>query len=342
MRKLFLGLIGACLMVASVWASQVALNPDHPDSYVVKKGDTLWDISGMFLRDPWDWPEIWYVNPQIENPHLIFPGDRLRLVYVEGKPQIRVERGAMSNTVKLTPTMRSEPIDNAIPAIPLEKISAFLDSSRFFEPGQLEGKPYVISGGKGHLVTGAGDEIYGRGKFDPDKKRWGIYRKGKVYTDPKTGEILGVQAREIGETKLVRVQGDIATMDVNRSNLEVRIGDYLLPIVSEPIRAEFFPSAPDHNVHGQILDVEGGVTTIGPMNVVMVNLGKREGIKAGNVMAIYKKGENVMDPKTRQWVKLPDVEAGLLMYFRVFGKMSYALVLSVDQPLAVHDSVRMP
>ena len=342
MRKLFLGLIGACLIMASAWANQVALNPNHPDSYVVKKGDTLWDISRMFLRDPWDWPEIWYVNPQIENPHLIFPGDKLRLVYVEGKPQIRVERGALSNTVKLTPTMRSEPVSNAIPAIPLEKISAWLNNSRFIEPGQLDGKPYVIAGGQGHLVTGAGSQIYGRGKFDADHKRWGIYRKGRVFRDPKTGEILGIEAREVGEANLDRVQGDIATMNVNKANIEVRIGDYLMPITNEPIRAEFYPSAPAHKVQGVILGVEGGVTTIGPMDIVMVNLGKREGLKAGNIMAIYKKGETVQDPKSNQWVKLPDVNAGLLMYFRVYGKMSYALVLSVDQPLAVHDSVRMP
>lgn len=242
MKKWLMGLAGGLVMGMSAIAADVALNPEHPDSYVVVKGDTLWDISAKFLKEPWLWPEIWHVNPQIENPHLIFPGDLLSLVYVDGQPRLNVRRGDASNTVKLSPSMRSEPVDNAIPAIPLDEINAFLSKSRFVDPGELEVAPYVVAGSKRNIVSGAGDEIYGRGEFEPGRRVFGIYRQGKLYRDPSTDEVLGIQALDIGEAKKISQEGDVATLQLNRTTQEVRNGDRLLPNQDKPLTAEFQPS----------------------------------------------------------------------------------------------------
>jgi nucleoid-associated protein YgaU len=342
MKKWLFGLAAAMAMGMSAIAADVMLNPDHPDSYVVVKGDTLWDISGRFLREPWLWPEIWHVNPQIENPHLIFPGDILSLVYVDGKPRLNVKRGAMSNTVKLSPTMRSEPIDNAIPAIPLDKINAFLSESRFVAPGEMDGSPYVVAGAERNIISGVGDNIYARGDFKAGSGVFGLYREGSVYRDPVTDELLGVQATDIGEAKKIDQENDIATLVLNRTTQEVRNGDRLLPNASKPLVATFQPSAPGREAAGVILDVQNGVTQVGRMDIVMINLGAREGIAAGNVMAIYKLGETVRDGMTNTLVKLPNVRSGLLMFFSVQEKMSYAIVLKADQSLQVGDLVEMP
>ena len=342
MKKWLMGLAGSLALGMSALAADVLLKPDHPDTYVVVKGDTLWDISGKFLHQPWLWPEIWQANPQIENPHLIFPGDVLSLVYVNGSPRLNVSRGALSNTVKLGPTVRSEPADNAIPAIPLDKINAFMRDGRFVNPGELETAPYVVAGAKNNIVSGAGDVIYGRGEFVPGRNVFGIFREGTLYRDPVTGEVLGIQAMDIGEAKKTDQQGDIATMKLNQTTQEVRNGDRLLPNLDRPLTAEFQPSAPEDELSGVILGVEGGVSQVGSMNVVMVNLGARDGLVAGNVMSIYKIGETVQDHVADTLVKLPDVRGGLLMYFSVFEKMSYALVLKADQVLQVGDHVEMP
>lgn len=342
MKKWLMGVAGGLVLGMSAMATDVVLKPNHPDTYVVVKGDTLWDISGRFLNEPWLWPEIWQVNPQIENPHLIFPGDVLSLVYVDGSPRLRVSRGELSNTVKLGPSVRSEPADNAIPAIPLDKINAFMRDSRFVNPGDLEDAPYVVAGAKTNIVSGAGDLIYGRGEFPPGRNVFGIFREGTLFRDPATGEVLGIQAIDIGEAKKVDQQGDVSTLKLNRTTQEVRNGDRLLPNMDRPLTAEFHPSAPQEDLSGVILGVEGGVSQVGAMNVVMVNLGSRDGLEPGNVMSIYKIGETVKDHVANSLVKLPDVRGGLLMYFSVFERMSYALVLKADQVLQVGDRVEMP
>ena len=340
MKKLLIGGLIALAMVCSAVADVLALKPDHPQVYVVKKGDTLWDISNVFLKDPWRWPQLWRVNPQVKNPHLIYPGDELNLVYIDGKPQLVLKRG---RDVKLTPEVRATPIERAIPAIPLEAINAFLNRGRIVEVGVLEKAPYVLSGKEGHIVGGAGDEIYGRGEFDASgQTSYGIFRKGEIFVDPDTGETLGVQALDIGLAKLISVEKDVATLALNRSTQEVRRSDRLLPEEEREINANFFPSAPDQDIHGRLLAVEGGVSQIGFMSVVVISKGAREGLKDGDLLAIYKTGETVKDPMTNDLVKTPDFRAGLLMVFRVFDKVSYGLVLRAERPLKVNDSVRNP
>ncbi|MEH6548567.1 MAG: LysM peptidoglycan-binding domain-containing protein [Pseudomonadales bacterium] len=341
MKRWILTIAAGFWLIASVAYAQVTLKDNHPESYVVKEGDTLWDISGKFLNEPWLWPEIWQVNPQVSNPHLIYPGDKLYLTYVDGKPRLSLTRGS-GGVVKLSPGMRTSPVDNAIPAIPLDEIHAFLRNSRFIEPGEMDGAPYMVGGTKRHIISGVGDQVYARGYFDEENKVYGVYREGTLYKDPETGEALGMQATEIGETKMVSLQEDIATLDVNRSHEELRSGDKFLPLEVEPLRALFQPALPLQDIKGEILDVEGGVTQIGPMNVVMVNRGTRDGLEPGSVMSIWKRGETILDRVANQKLVLPDENAGLLMYFRVYEKMSYALVLETKQPLSVGDRVDMP
>lgn len=341
MKKLLLGGLLALSCALSAFADVLALKSDHPDTYVVKKGDTLWDISNVFLKSPWLWPQLWHVNPQVKNPHLIYPGDVLNLVYIDGKPQLVLSRGA-GGDVKLEPEIRSTPLARAIPAIPLEAVNAFLNRGRIVQPGVLEAAPYVLIGKEGHIVTGAGDEIYGRGTFDESNSSYGIFRQGETFVDPDTQEILGVQALDIGLAKLQSVEKDVATLALNRSTQEIRRSDRFLPEEERAINANFYPSAPEQDIKGRLLSVEGGVTQIGAMNVVIISKGAREGLKEGNLLAIYKTGEIVADPVTNEAVKTPDFRAGLLMVFRVFDKVSYGLVLRAERPLKVGDSVRNP
>jgi len=338
MKKTVLGLLAGALVALRVFAADVQLRPDHPDEYVVQKGDTLWDISGRFLEKPWLWPEIWQANPQVKNPHLIYPGDRLSLVYIDGRPHLMLGRG----DVKLSPEVRSTPLDGAIPAIPLEDINAFLSRSRIVGKGELEAAPYVLAGADAHVIVGAGDNLHARGRFDGTERNYGVFRAGQVFVDPSTGEFLGQEALEIGAGKLIDNDGGIATLAVNASHEEIRAADRLLPAVEQTIRATFYPSAPESEVSGVLVGVEGGVTQVGRMDIVVVNRGAREGIQEGNVLAISKRGETVLDPITKEKVTLPDSRAGLMMVFRTFEKMSYGIVLDASKPLKVMDKVGNP
>ncbi len=342
MKNRVLSLFGALLLVSSTIAVAATMKPDHPESYTVVRGDTLWGISGKFLTNPWEWPEIWQVNPQIENPHKIYPGDTLSLVYVDGKPTLQLHRGLESNTVKLSPYVGVTKLDNAIPAIPLEEVHAFMRDSRFVHEEDMEGAAYVMAGAKQHIIAGAGDEIFGRGKFGRVNTIYGIYREGKAYSDPETDEFLGIQATAVGEARLVSQKDGIARLLVNKTHGEIRVGDTLLPTIEEPLRAFFQPSTPMLYYMGKIIGVENGVSQIGLMDVVIVNLGARNKIEPGNIMFVHREGEEVYDPIAREHVQLPDERAGLLMFFKVHEKLSYALVLTADQVMSVGDKVVRP
>ena len=337
MKKRILGLLGALALTSQVNAYQVQLRADYPDQHVVVKGDTLWDISNTFLSTPWMWPEIWHVNPQIENPHLIYPGDVVRLVYLDGKPRVVIDR-----VVKLSPQMRVVDKREAIASIPLDRINNFLSRSRVVENEQLERAPYVVSGESKRLLTGEGDRIYARGDFDPSVAAYGVYRKGQTYVDPVTGEVLGVEATDIASARMRALDEDIATLAVTRSTQELRLGDRLLEDEERSVDSTFYPSAPDVEVDAEIIAVEGGVTQVGKMSVVVINRGQREGMKVGNVLAIYKLGGTVRDRIKGDIVKLPDERAGLMMIFRTFEKLSLGLVLEAERPLSTKDKVKNP
>ncbi|TBU87796.1 LysM peptidoglycan-binding domain-containing protein [Phytopseudomonas dryadis] len=341
MRKSLLALL---LVAASGWVqAAVQLREGHPDRYTVVKGDTLWDISGKFLRQPWKWPEIWHANPQVENPHLIYPGDVLSLVYIDGQPRLMLGRGESRGTIKLSPQVRSTPMAEAIPTIPLEAINSFLLKNRIVNtPEEFQGAPYIVAGNAERVVSGAGDRVYARGSFDPEAPVYGIFRQGKSYVDPDSKEFLGINADDIGGGEIVAEEGDVGTLNLTRTTQEVRNGDRLFPTEERAINSTFMPSEPSEEIRGVILDVPRGVSQIGQFDVVTLNKGARDGLVEGSVLAVYKTGETVRDRVTDEMVKIPDERAGLLMVFRTYDKLSYGLILNATRQLAVMDKVRNP
>jgi LysM repeat protein len=337
--------LSVCLLLLSLvfsgWLQALELNEDVPEVYVVKKGDTLWGISGMYLTEPWLWPELWDVNPQIDNPHLIYPGDELYLTWVDGKPRLRLRRG---RDVKLTPSMRVEPLDLAIPLIPLDQIGAFLLRHRILDAESLNDSPYIVAGDQQHLLSASGDRIYGRGYFPDGERAYGIFRPGDGYFDPITNELLGYQAQDIGNAKLLSNNTDEVTeLEVTRITEEVRISDRLLPMEERILDASFQPRAPTETIEdGFMIAVDGGVSQIGTTDIVVLNKGKRDGLEIGQVLAIYQAGELVFDKVAQENVQLPDTRAGLAMVFEAFEKASYALVLKASRPLKIMDKVKNP
>lgn len=342
---------GLAIGVISVAAEDLTqyLKPGHPDVYSVVKGDTLWDISGTFLSKPWLWPEIWQINPHIENPHLIYPGDQIALIYVDGQPRLQLSRGDAGRTTRLTPSdtvslqpqIRSTPLESAIPAISLDAIQGFLVQNRVVEPHVLEAAPYVVQGESERLVLGAGDRVYVRGTL-ADNESYNLVRRGPLYVDPDTEEVLGREATYIGFGQAVAQDASIASMDVTQTREEVQIGDRVLPTEERRVDSSFFPSAPSGDVNGEIISVFSGVTQVGQYDVVVVNRGERENIEVGNVLAIYRRGALARDRIANETIRLPSERAGLMMIFRTFEKLSYGLVLSTERPLAINDEVRNP
>jgi len=292
-----LGLAAVLLTVMPAAQSQTA-KADRPDVYTVRKGDTLWDISGRFLNEPWLWPEIWQANPQIENPHLIYPGDEVSLVFVGGEPRLRLARGARP-TIKLSPTVRVSRRGRAgIPLIPLDAIAQFLSRPRVVSEGRLEGAPYVVSVGKEHLVAGAGFRVYARGPDLGKVPRYGVFRQGATYRDPDTGEVLGQEALHLGDAVVER-KGDPATLRLIQTKREILIGDRLLPISEESLGQSFLPLVPQDEVRGSIIEVVEGVTQIGQYQVVVLNVGEKNGIHKGHILSVWQKGEEIEDTLQR-------------------------------------------
>lgn len=351
MSKTFKRLLIAGLLVLSAQVSALTLLPDAPEQYVVQKGDTLWAISERFTSNPWQWPEIWYINEQIENPHLIFPGDVIGLMQVDGQTRVGVvRRGVASRTIKLSPGLvklqpvaRIEPIESAIPAIPVGAIQGFLRDHRVVTSKDLQGAPRILSGDDNHLVMGAGSRVYARGNFDDrSSAAYGIFRRSQLYTDPETDEVLGLEALDIGLARVESLQGDIATMSLERTNQQVVIGDVLLPTEDRDLVTQFFPKSPKRKTMGRILAVSGGVTQVGQFDVVVINRGERDYLEAGDVLVIKKQGAVVYDRIAGEKVRLPEERAGTMMVFRTFGKLSYALVMRASRALRVGDKFESP
>lgn len=277
---------------ATALAESLELNPNHPDRYVVREGDTLWDISAKFLREPWRWPAIWQANPQIEDPHLIYPGDELVLSYRNGEPVIEVVRG--KQTIKLSPEVRVYALDReAIPTIPIDAIQQFLSRPRIVDLALAEG-PYIVATGRESLVAGGGDTVYARGVFPRDGNTFLAYRPGSPLIDPDTDELLGYEALHVGDAVVQRT-GDPATLHLTRTYREVLAGDRLIPAFDEPINSNFYPRTPDEPIQGRVLSVLDGVSQIGQYQVVVLNLGTRDGIETGSVLGVWQAGEKIED-----------------------------------------------
>ncbi len=332
---LILGLLAPGLAQAQV----DMLRDDAPQRYTVVRGDTLWDISGRFLTHPWQWPQVWRLNPQIDNPHLIYPGDVVVIRDCNGRPCLGLERG--QNVVKLSPEMRRIPRREAIPPLPREVVEHFLTRHRIVDASlNLAEQPYVVAGADSRLVSGAGDSVFVRGALTPGR-RYGIYRPGEVYRDAE-GAFLGQELLSVGEGRLESREGELGTLKLLASREEIRDGDLVMPLESRALVGEFQPRPPEQSVEGHILAVPGGVRFIGRLHVVALDAGTREGVMPGHVLAVEQQGELVRDPRTEQPVRLPGVDAGLVMVFRSYERVSYGLVMHANRTLAVGDRVHTP
>jgi LysM repeat protein len=308
------------------------LSPNAPDSHTVARGDTLWDISKLFLRSPWRWPELWGMNlEQIKNPHLIYPGQVLHLVKVGDRAMLRVGQpvgGAdTGNVVKLSPRVRAETLDNgAIPSIPLHLIGPFLNEAVVFSTNELKGN-----------------------------RDFRVFREAVPLYDPDSGEVLGYEARYVGTAEFVRDGGLQASLDGKTAQIvpatfkmtsirqEAGVGDRLAPVPQRDYDA-FVPHAPSQAIKGRIVSIYGEAISAGQNQIITLNRGTRDGVERGHVMALWRDGSRVPDTTdpSKPLMKLPDERIGTLFVFRVFDRVSYALILQSEDPVKAGDRFSQP
>ncbi len=345
--------------VASAGVPLSELAPDAPDSHTVVPGDTLWDISKLFLKSPWRWPELWGMNrDQIRNPHLIYPGQILHLVKTDGRARLqfgqRVGGDAAGDTVKLRPQMRISALDSSpIPTIPLHLIQPFLTDAVVFDTDVLATAPRIVATQEGHVLLGKGDTAYARGDFR-GATDFRIFRTSRVLRDPTTNEILGYEAPYVGTADLVRPAEDRkgpdgkpeivpATLQITQVKQEVGVGDRLAPAPQRNLE-RYVPHAPERPMAGQIAAIYGEAINAGQNQIVALNRGKRDGVERGHVFALWRDGVAMKD-KTQdrpQDIKLPDERHGILFVFEVYERVSYALIISVKEPVKPGDRFTQP
>ena len=328
------------LFISVACADEIALNPNHPETYVVEKGDTLWDISGKFMQHPWQWPEIWHENPQIKNPHWIYPGDELTLTYVDGKPRLTVGR---PSELRLSPQVRVSPLEQAIPTIPVNAIRQFLTHPKVVAAGELEASPYVVAFPDDQIIGGSGDNAFVRGLVD-NSQAFLVFRPGPAFKDADTGEVLGYEALYVGNADLVS-GGDPATIVLKSTQRECLRGDRLLPVAAEKITMNFFPHSPKKFVRGHIIGLIDGVTQIGQYQIVIIDRGETAGIDEGTVLEIRQSGRvqrDTISGKAEETILLPEQRAGQLLVFKVYDKVSFGLIMSATRALHLLDTVQQP
>ncbi len=339
---------------AGVPLSELAANA--PDSYTVKRGDTLWAISSLFLKSPWRWPELWGMNlEQIRNPHLIYPGQILYLDKTGGRARLRVGQAiGPDGSVKLSPRVRSSGLgDGAIPSIPFHLIEPFLTEAVIFPANELETAPRIVGTQEGRVVLAKGERAYVRGEIAPQRE-FRIFREPKALRDPSTKEVLGYEATYVGAAEYTR-PGETrngadgkpeivpATFTVTAAKLEAGVGDRLAPMPAREF-SNYAPHAPQGAVGGQIVSIYGDGLTAGQNQIVALNKGSADGLERGHVLALWSTGEQMIDKTdpSRPTIKLPDERHGMLFVFRVFDRMSYALILSVQNPVKPGDRFTQP
>ena len=317
-------------------ASQI--RADAPLRYVVKKGDTLWDISGYYLRDPWYWPQLWYANPDIANPHLIYPGDVLILTRgPDGAFQLR-----RAGTERLSPRIREGSLES-VATIPFDAIRAFITGPRLVDAEELQKAPYVVSFIDEHLIGGKGTISYIRNPANQGyaAENYSLVRDAGPYKDPDTGEILGQQAVPVGEMRITDFDA-VATGIITKSHREALVGDRLLPLETEDLVHDFYPHAPDRNVEGRIISVYDGVSAIGQYQVVTLSIGSTDGIERGHVLDIFEAGRLVLDPVEGGQVRLPELQSGQLLVFKTDAHVSFAVIMRAKRAVHIEDFVRTP
>ena len=347
-----------------VQADVVELAPNHPERYVVVKGDTLWDISTRFLKDPWRWASVWKINQQIKNPHLIYPGDVIVLTYVDGQPVLSVlqeekltpsgdntSSGAPSDTTspaptnrgvtKLSPKIRVDSLVDAIPTISPSAIVPFLTQPLVVSKRELENAGYITVGLDGRVALGDADQFYARGLGANPVEYYQLFRQGAALRNPETGELLAYEALYLGDATLLK-SGDPSKLVITSVKQEIIPTDRLLAAPKRASLPYYYPRAPEKEVHGRILSVVNGLVEFGPNSIVAISLGERDGMQEGHVLRIMRHVGKHMDPLTKKQYKLPDEESGLLMVFRVYEKVSYALIMNAERPIHILDAVQTP
>jgi nucleoid-associated protein YgaU len=364
------------------------LQTDAPSEYTVVKGDTLWGIAGKFLKEPFKWPLIWQMNrEQIQNPHLIYPGDIIRLDRSGAYPELSLLPGGVSqaaaigNVVRLDPRTRVLPLSQAVPSIPGTAIGPFLSQPMIVDEAALDSAAEIVATEESRVVVGAGNTAYAQGLDSKLGVNWQVFRRGDALVDPDSGEVLGYEARYLGDAR-VRRFGNPSTLEIMKARQEINRGDRVLP-ARESNFPSYIPRAPDKPIKGSIMSVDGGVSELGQFQIVTLNRGSRDGIEVGHVLASYRRGE-VRTPGgrtidtwqtelfggLRTWwydvlysnaeeraaamsgtseaadagsaLKLPDERNGLVFVFRVFEKLSYAMVMRSTSPIYVGDLVQTP
>jgi LysM repeat protein len=338
----------AATVAAPVQQSGPVLNANAPQSYVVQRGDTLWDISAKFLRDPWLWPEIWHVNPDIANPHLIYPGDTLKLVYGSaGRPEIQLIPG---NAVRVSPLVRTSALEGPIATIPYRAIASFLGRPSLLSKEDLESAPKIAVVRDNHLVASLSDSVYVKNMQEHGPGRYSIVRVGEELKDPETGRVMGYMGTYAASVRFDQVSDQVSKGLLVESTREAVAGD---PLFAEDVQvpsSDIIPHAPPADFTGQIMAVVDGVSQIGQYHVVAVNRGSQQGLEVGHVLAIDQKGEVVPDGSCKTFgrtscrgtVTLPSERAGTLLIFKTYDNMSYGLVVETTVPVRVADHVRTP
>ena len=387
MNKRIITLVALACLSFNTFAEDIQLQKNHPERYTVVKGDTLWGISGKFLKDPWQWPKVWRMNrTQIKNPHLIYPGDVVVLDNSSGSPQLRL----LHETVTLEPGIRVEPLaKEAIQTIAPSVITPFLSQPLLIENGKLDGAPRIIAGPDNRVILSPGNRIYVNGIKEGEGNHFNIYRAGEQLTDPDTKEVLGTEAIYLGDADITRY-GMPATGEIVSAKEEIFTKDRLI-ISPDAFQSSFVPHAPEKQINGRIMRIYGGLAEGGPNTVVSINRGKKDGLEEGHVLAINRYGRVIKDPeyqapKSKEVVaeqknlkelnfdvqtgpdgkkivnfekapqqpqqiklalapgevKLPDERVGLLMIFRTFDRVSYALIMNSTESVYTLDSVQTP
>ena len=362
---------GYSAVVPRAYLTEEDLDADAPNEYTVVAGDTLWDISDRFLKKPWLWTELWDYNPEIANPHLIFPGDELALEYVGGRPTLVLSRrGRALPTVnmpggggagprtgpdgeprlgaalpegveRLSPRIRSESLDEAIPTVPAESIRQFLVEPRVVALEQIDSAPYILGNHDRRLMSSLGQRVYARGDIDPSITRWGVYRPSRELRDPITNELLGREVSHVADATLLSV-GDPSTLAITKNRIETIAGDILLPTDGGNATHAYTPRLPEIRGEGRIVSLVDSISRSGRNQVVVLNLGTRSGVAPGDLLAIETRGASLVDPRGRgghERVALPSNRTGVVMVFRAFDKVSYGLVVESTEPVRAEDAV---
>ena len=332
-----------------------SLKANAPHVYVVKRGDTLWDIAGKFLKKPLRWREIWASNRHVKNPHWIYPGDRLLLCTLNGKPLIGRDEGDGCEGIirrhqggkSLSPQVRVESIDSAIPIIPLSEVKPWLEHSIVVSPESLENIPYILGAADNRVVTGAGQTVYARGNGLVIGQRYGVYRQAEpyIFVDAKGKKYnAGQELTEVASALAVAGENEVTTLELTDSyNSEVRRGDYVLPQYDAQLPSLFYPITTNEvTPGGKVIRVQGSIGTAAVHSVVTLDRGTRDGTKTGQIFSVYQQGETVRDPKTQEAIKLPNQLVGQLMIFKSFEQLSYAYILESSLPIKVGAEIQAP